>query len=88
VLVEDESLRPQTLGLIQSLRSAGFALDFAMTRAKPDKQFKRAQDLKARNTLRLERSPNGEVQARIRNLQTRKELVVPSDQASDALRAS
>jgi histidyl-tRNA synthetase len=88
VLVEDESLRPQTLGLIQSLRSAGFALDFAMTRAKPDKQFKRAQDLKARNTLRLERTPNGEVQARIRNLQTRKELVVPSDQASDALRAS
>jgi histidyl-tRNA synthetase len=88
VLVEDEALRPQTLGLIQQLRSAGFALDFALARAKSDKQFKRAQDLNARNTLKLERGPNGELVAKIRNLSTRKESVASPDEVATALRAS
>lgn len=86
-LVEDETLRAETLGLIQKLRAEGLALDYALTRAKPDKQFKRAQDLKAKHTLKLERGPNGELMAKIRNLSTRKESVVSPDQSGAVLHA-
>jgi histidyl-tRNA synthetase len=86
VLVEDETLRAETLNLIQELRSAGFALDYAMTRAKPDKQFKRAQDLKAARTLRLERSATGELLAKVRNLTTRLETALKPAAIATALR--
>lgn len=71
VLVEDEGLRPQSLKLVQELRTAGFAVEYALTPTKPDKQFKRAQELKAAFTVKLE----NDAYARIRNLQTRTELV-------------
>jgi len=87
VLVEDESLRAATLKLIQQLRAAGFALDYAMTRAKPDKQFKRAQDLKVPRTLKLEPGPGGELLVKIRDLLTRKETMVSADEVEVALRA-
>jgi len=87
-LVEDESLRPQTLEVIHRLRSAGFALDYALTKSKPDKQFKRAQDLGAKRTLKLERDVAGALQVKIRDLSTRKELVVKPDEAETALRSS
>ena len=86
VLVEDEALRSESLQLIQQLRAAGFASDYAMTKAKADKQFKRAQDLGAARTLKLERGPNGEMLAKIRNLSTRKESVVSPDEVASALR--
>ena len=87
-LVEDEALRPQTLALIQRLRGAGFAVDYALTKAKSDKQFKRAQDLGAKHTLRLERNEAGTLLAKIRNLSTRKESAVTPDEAEAALRSS
>ena len=71
VLVEDEGLRAQSLKLVQELRTAGFAVEYALTAAKPDKQFKRAQELKAAFTVKLE----NDAYARIRNLKTRTELV-------------
>ena len=43
VLIEDEALRPQSLNLVQDLRSAGYAIEYSLTAAKPDKQFKRAR---------------------------------------------
>src|SRR5215467_2506637 len=46
-LIEDESLRPDSLRFIQELRSAGLAVEYSLTPAKPDKQFKRAQELDA-----------------------------------------
>src|SRR5882757_4429098 len=46
-LVEDEALRGISLKLVQDLRAAGFAVDYPLTPAKPDKQFKRAHELKA-----------------------------------------
>ncbi len=76
VLVEDEALRPPSLKLLQELRSAGLVVDYSLTPAKPDKQFKRAQELKAAHTAKLERSPGGELVARIRNLRTREEKSV------------
>jgi histidyl-tRNA synthetase len=71
VMVEDEKLRPQSLRLIQDLRAAGFAVDYPLTPAKPDKQFKRAQELKAGYTARVE----SDDYVRIRNLKTREEIV-------------
>jgi len=71
VLIEDEQLRRPSLKLIQDLRAAGFAVDYPLTPARPDKQFKRAQELKVRHTVRLE----SEAYARIRNSASRDEVV-------------
>ncbi len=82
VLVEDETLRPQSLRLVQDLRSAGFAVEYALTPAKPDKQFKRAQELKSSFTVKLD----SDAYARIRNLKTRQEVVAGVNDTVNHLR--
>ena len=72
-LIEDEALRPDSLRLIHDLRSHGVSVEYSLTRAKSDKQFKRAQELKAARTVRLERSPAGELTAKLKDLKTREE---------------
>ena len=54
VLIEDETLRATSLKLIQDLRAAGFAVEYPLMAAKPDKQFKRAQELKTAFTAKVE----------------------------------
>ena len=76
VLIEDEECRKPSLKLVQDLRSAGLVVEYPLTPAKADKQFKRAQELKAAHTAKLEKSGTGELQARIRNLKTREEKSV------------
>jgi histidyl-tRNA synthetase len=71
VLVEDEGLRAQSLKLVQELRMGGFAVEYSLTPLKADKQFKRAQELKAAFTVKLE----NDAYAKIRNSATRTELV-------------
>ncbi len=71
VIVEDEGLRPQSLKLVQELRMEGFAVEYSLTPAKTDKQFKRAQELKAAFTVKLE----NDAYVKIRNSATRTELV-------------
>ena len=71
VLIEDEATRPISLKLIQDLRAAGFAVDYPLTPQKPDKQFKRATELKVAHTVRAE----SDAYVRIRNLKTREEVV-------------
>jgi histidyl-tRNA synthetase len=73
LLIEDETLRPDALRLVQQLREAGASVDFPLTPAKGDKQFKRATDLGARQTLKLQRAGDSALHARIRNLETRSE---------------
>jgi histidyl-tRNA synthetase len=85
-VIEDESLRLDSLKLIESLRWSGFSIDYALTTAKPDKQIKRAQELGARHTVRLERNTEQAVQVRIRNLKTRAEKLVGQDEVASALR--
>jgi histidyl-tRNA synthetase len=80
-LIEDERLRPQSLKLIQDLRSAGLAVDYSLTPAKPDKQFKRAQELKAAQTIKLEQQAGGEIVAKIKYLTTREEKAVSPAEA-------
>jgi histidyl-tRNA synthetase len=71
VLIEDEALRPDSLKLVHNLRGAGYAVEYPLTPAKPDKQFKRAQELKVAHTARLENDDY----VRIRNVKTRNEIV-------------
>jgi histidyl-tRNA synthetase len=73
VLIEDETLRPQSLKIVHDLREAGHIVDYSLTPAKPDKQFKRAQELRARYTARLEPGPAGELLVKLKNLGTREE---------------
>jgi histidyl-tRNA synthetase len=81
VLIEDENLRPQSLKLVQDLRAAGYAVEYPLTPAKPDKQFKRAQELKVAHTARLENDDY----VRIRDLKTRKEVVAGVADAANHL---
>jgi histidyl-tRNA synthetase len=91
-LIEDETLRIETLKLIQDLRTAGIATEYALTPAKPDKQFKRAQELGAGFVCRLERTSSGEFIARIKDLTNRQEsLLAPHEVAArirETLRAA
>ena len=71
VLIEDEALRGLSLKLVHDLRAAGYAVEYPITPAKSDKQFKRAQELKVAHTARLENDDY----VRIRNVSTRNEIV-------------
>ena len=79
VLIEDESLRLDSLLVIEQLRAAGKVVEYSLTPAKGDKQFKRALELKAKETVRLERGADGTVVARVKNLATREEKVCAPD---------
>ncbi|HKQ37653.1 MAG TPA: ATP phosphoribosyltransferase regulatory subunit, partial [Verrucomicrobiae bacterium] len=81
-VIEDESLRPETLKLVQQLRDKGLAVEYSLTPAKPDKQFKRALELNAGFTLKME--PGG--MARIKNLRTREEMVLAAADAAAKLK--
>jgi histidyl-tRNA synthetase len=86
VLVEDETLRPQSLKLVQQLREAGLATDFSLTPMKPDKQFKRARELGAAHTVRLNRDDAaGTVLARVKNLHSREEQKLRPEGVVEAL---
>ena len=63
-------------------------VDYSLTPTKSDKQFKRAQELKAANTLKLERNAAGELVAKVKHLKTRQETVVPVGEAAALLRES
>jgi histidyl-tRNA synthetase len=81
VLIEEESLRAQSLKLVHDLRARGFAVEYPLTPAKPDKQFKRAQELKVAYTVRLENCDY----VRIRDFKTRKELVAGANDVANHL---
>jgi len=80
-LIEDESLRSDSLRLIQSLRDAGLSVDFPLTPTKPDKQFKRAMELKARFSVKLELGAQGpetapRVLVKVKSLVSREERIL------------
>lgn len=82
VLIEDESLRTPSLKLINDLRAVGMSVEYAMTPAKADKQFKRAQELKAGFTVKIENDSAG----RLRNLKNREERLLPIAEIAQFLR--
>ena len=80
VLIEDESLRPQSLKLIQQLRENAFNVEYSLTPMKGNKQFKRAQDLGAEYTARIE----GE-EVVLKHLDSRSEKRVSASAIEDIL---
>jgi histidyl-tRNA synthetase len=81
VLIEDETLRAASLKLVQDLRAAGYAVEYSLTTAKSDKQFKRAQELKATYTAKFE----SDSYVRIRNLKSREEIVAGAGDVANHL---
>jgi len=81
VQIADESLRNASLGIVQQLRQAGLATEYPLLKAKQEKQFKRALDLKTKWLVTL----NNANQAHVKNLATRKELTVPLVEVASAL---
>jgi histidyl-tRNA synthetase len=86
-LIDEETLRPDSLHLIAQLRNSGWAVDYGLTPAKPDKQFKRAVELGAAATVKLERQPDGKCSVRLKNLRTRTEQLVEASAVVAALQA-
>jgi histidyl-tRNA synthetase len=82
VLIEEEALRPQSLRLVQDLREAGLTVEYPLTALKPDKQFKRAQELKVAQTARME----NDLYVRVRNLKSREEIVTGVGDVTNHLR--
>ena len=82
VLIEDENLRAASLKLIHDLRAVGMSVEYALTPAKADKQFKRAQELKAGFTVKVENDSTG----RLRNLKNREERLLPLVEIGQFLR--
>jgi len=76
VLVEDESLRSESLGVVQAVRESGRSVEFSLVPSKGDKQFKRALELGATRTLRVERGEESQLRVRIKDLKTREERFV------------
>ncbi|MHB8519767.1 MAG: histidine--tRNA ligase [Limisphaerales bacterium] len=85
-LIPDESLRDESLRLIQELRGAGLAVDYSFTPAKPDKQWKRALDLNAACLVQLEKTPVGDSMGRVKNLRSREEKTVRREELLAELR--
>jgi histidyl-tRNA synthetase len=82
VLIEDENLRAPSLKLVSDLRAGGANVEYALTPAKADKQFKRAQELKANFTVKVENDSMG----RLRNLKTREEKLLPLGEVGQSLK--
>jgi histidyl-tRNA synthetase len=82
-LIEDETLREDSLRRVQHWRDQGRAVDYPLAPAKPDKQFKRALELQSGATLKLERAPDGKLVEKCKNLATRQETVVTYSDAPD-----
>ena len=81
VLIEDETLRGDSLRLVQQLREAGLAIEFSLTPAKGDKQFKRAIDLNATHTVRLEKQSDGSLLVKLKHLNSREEAALTPEDA-------
>jgi histidyl-tRNA synthetase len=84
-LIEDETLRAESLKLITDLRGAGKVVEYSFTPSKADKQFKRAMELNAANTARIERTADGALQVKVKSLRTREDRVVGFDDVAGAV---
>jgi len=84
-VVEEESLRGPTLGMVQRLRELGQSVEYSITPAKGEKQMKRAVELGAAWAFRAVAAEAGGVAWKLRNLKTREETTAPEAEAVAAL---
>ena len=80
-ILEDESKRPATLSMIQMLREEGWNVEYPLTQIKPDKQFRRALELGAELTVRVEDDES----AVLKNLNTKIEKKMPTHELAEHL---
>ncbi len=81
LLIESEAHRPASLAFLQQCREAGLRADYSLTPAKSDKQFKRALELQATATARLEPAEGQGPMVRVKHLAQRAETVLPQAEA-------
>jgi histidyl-tRNA synthetase len=80
-LIEDESMRQATLGLVQTMRNQGKDVDYSLVPMKPDKQFKRALELGATFTVRL----IDDNVVLLKHLESKQEEKVPVDKLEELM---
>ena len=76
-LIETEELRSESLRFIGELRDAGICVDFSLTPMKGNKQFKRALELNATGTARIDCVEGGAPEIVFKRLSTREEVRFP-----------
>jgi len=81
VLIEDESLRAKSLGLVQQIRDFGLNAEYSVVPQKSDKQFKRALEMGALFSVRL----TGPEEAVIKNLRSREKSTWPLAKVAEQL---
>lgn len=86
VLIEDEALRDKSLLLVQQLREGGLAVEYPLTPAKSDKQFKRALELNSRFTVRVQSKDGCEI-ALVKNLASQQQTEMEADAVSGFITA-
>lgn len=84
VLIEDERSRDSSLGIVQRLRDQGRSVEYSLTPAKGDKQFKRALELNARFTLRCIEKDGSEI-CLVKDLREQKQWEAPLDQVAEQI---
>lgn len=87
VLIEDEALRNESLSCIQRFREQGHSVEYSLVPTNPDKQFKKAQDLKAIHSARIEVTPEGNRLLWIKELKSRAEVRLPVNEAITRFKA-
>lgn len=85
VLIEEEDMRDASLGLVQALRDGGFSVEYALTPAKGDKQFKRALELNARVTVRCVLKEGAKVCV-VKDLQAQKQWEASPERIAEELK--
>jgi len=80
-MIEDESLRESTLGLVQALRDECWKIDYPIVALKPNKQFKRAIESGARFTIRMESQET----VTLKDLETKQEEKLPIIELRDRI---
>jgi histidyl-tRNA synthetase len=79
VIIEDESLRSASLRLVQQARDLNLGVEYSLTPAKSDKQFKRALELNSRYTARLQQKGDAPVCV-VKDLRNQEQAEIPPDQ--------
>ncbi len=86
--IEEDALRLESLSLIQRLRDNGAIVEYPLSSAKIDKQFKRAIELESNWFIKLEKDGDGKVAARVKNMKNREEKVIFPDAVLDLFQSA
>ena len=88
VLIEDETLRDESLSAVQAFRERGVSVEYSLTAAKGDKQFKRALELNARFTVRCQRPAGPDKSCLLKDLGKQTQSELPMNEALELVAAA